>query len=439
MNNLFDTPTAIKLSQYNARIKHAVAYAPDLQGQWVLAETSDVAVRRGHCYLELVEKDPNSGMTVARVGAVIWANTFASLSARFQSVTGNSFGTGMKVMVRVNANFHEQYGLKLIITDINPEFTLGDMERQRREILNRLANEGLIERNRRLPWPDVPQRIAVISAAGAAGYGDFTDQLANNPYGLQYYTCLFQAMMQGVNTVPSVLSALDRIEQVIDLFDCVVIIRGGGSTTDLNSFDNYDLARRIAEFAIPVIVGIGHERDVTVLDYVAAMRVKTPTAAAEWLIGRGTDALVHLAELRTTVVSTARDMVSRYREQLVYYNSLIPSAARRIVDTSRLRLSHLASTIPQVASNRLSGERTRLSHHLDTIQATLAIQLERQRQHLVALTDKVTLLSPDNTLSRGYALVSCDGKVVTDASQLRAGNHITVRLRDGQVNASVDG
>ena len=149
MNNLFDTPTAIKLSQYNARIKHAVAYAPDLQGQWVLAETSDVAVRRGHCYLELVEKDPNSGMTVARVGAVIWANTFASLSARFQSVTGNSFGTGMKVMVRVNANFHEQYGLKLIITDFNPEFTLGDMERQRREILNRLANEGLIERNRR--------------------------------------------------------------------------------------------------------------------------------------------------------------------------------------------------------------------------------------------------------------------------------------------------
>ena len=169
------------------------------------------------------------------------------------------------------------------------------------------------------------------------------------------------------------------------------------------------------------------------------MRVKTPTAAAEWLIGRGTDALAHLAELRTTVVSTARDMVSRYREQLVYYNSLIPSAARRIVDTSRLRLTHLASTIPQVASNRLSGERTRLSHHLDTIQATLAIQLERQRQRLAALTDKVTLLSPDNTLSRGYALVSRDGKVVTDASQLRAGNHITVRLRDGQVNASVDG
>ena len=190
MNNLFDTPTAIKLSQYNARIKHAVAYAPDLQGQWVLAETSDVAVRRGHCYLELVEKDPNSGMTVARVGAVIWANTFASLSARFQSVTGNSFGTGMKVMVCVNANFHEQYGLKLIITDINPEFTLGDMARLRREILERLEREGILDMNKTLPWPDVPQRIAVISAPGAAGYGDFIDQLNINPYDLKFYPCL---------------------------------------------------------------------------------------------------------------------------------------------------------------------------------------------------------------------------------------------------------
>ncbi|MBR1726829.1 MAG: exodeoxyribonuclease VII large subunit [Muribaculaceae bacterium] len=429
---------AIPLSQYNARIRNAVAVAPDLQGQWVLAETSDVSVRRGHCYLELVEKQADTGVTVAKVSAVIWANTFASLNARFQAVTGANFATGMKVMVRVNANFHEQYGLKLVVTDINPEFTIGDMERQRREILTRLQREGLIERNRQLPWPTVPQRIAVVSAAGAAGYGDFMNQLRNNPYGLQFYTCLFQAMMQGANTVPSVLAALQRIEEVIDLFDCVVIIRGGGATTDLNSFDNYELARRIAEFAKPVIVGIGHERDVTVLDYVAAMRVKTPTAAAEWLIGRGSDALSHLNELRHAIVTTARDLVTRSREQLAYYTSFIPAAAQRIVDTGRLRLDNLTQAIPQAVSNRLASEHTRLGHTVELMQNAIAGHIERQQLRLAALTDKVTLLSPQNTLSRGYALVKRGERCVTDAAHLGTGEHIVIQMRDGSVNAQVN-
>lgn len=426
---------AITLSQYNARIKNAIAVAPDLQGQWVVAETSDVTVRRGHCYLELVEKDPNSGVTVAKLSAVVWASTFSRLAAQFQSVTGSAFTTGLKVMVRLNANFHEQYGLKAVIADMNPEFTLGDMARQRREILERLQREDLIERNRQLPWPQVPQRIAVISAAGAAGYGDFMNQLANNPYGLKYYTCLFQAMMQGVNTVPSVLGALQRIEERIDLFDCVVIIRGGGATTDLNWFDNYDLARRIALFGLPVIVGIGHERDVTVLDYVAAMRVKTPTAAAEWLIGRGTDALAQLGELQNAVVTTARDMVAHAREQLAYYTSLIPATARRIVDTGRMRLEHLKDAIPLAVSGRVAGERIRLNHHIELMQTAIDNQLDRQRMRLTALSDKVALLSPQNTINRGYALVTRDDHVVTDAAQLHHGDGVTIHLRDGVVNA----
>lgn len=433
MNN--QSIQAIPLSLYNARIKNSLNVAPDLQGQWVLAETSDVSVRRGHCYMELVEKDSGSGAMVAKVGAVIWASSFSRLAAQFTAVTGTTFATGMKVMVRVNANFHELYGLKLIITDINPEFTLGDMARQRREILERLQREGLIERNRHLPWPEVPQRIAVISAAGAAGYGDFMNQLANNPYGLKFYPCLFQAMMQGVSTVPSILDALQRIEERIDLFDCVVIIRGGGSTTDLNWFDNYDLARRIALFALPVIVGIGHERDVTVLDYVAAMRVKTPTAAAEWLTGRGSDALARLNELQTAVVSTARDMLAHAREQLAYYTSFIPATARRIIDTSRLRLEHLKGSIPLAVSGRITTEMTRLNHNVHLLTTTIANQTQRQRMRLDALTDKVLLLSPQNTLKRGYALVSRDNQIVTDAAQLNAGDPITIHLRDGEVNA----
>ena len=426
---------AIPLSQYNARIKNALNTALDLHGQWVLAETSDVSVRRGHCYMELVEKDSKTGATVARVGAVIWASIFGPLSAKFASVTGSAFATGMKVMVRVNANYHEQYGLKLVITDINPEWTLGDMARQRQEILKRLENEGLIERNRQLPWPEVPQRIAVISAAGAAGYGDFMNQLANNPYGLKFYTCLFQAMMQGASTVPSILVALQHIEECIDLFDCVVIIRGGGATTDLNWFDNYDLASRIATFALPVIVGIGHERDVTVLDYVAAMRVKTPTAAAEWLIGRGTAELARLNDLQNAVVTTARDIVSRAREQLAYYTNFIPASARRIIDTSRLRLDHLRNDIPLAVSGRVAAERTRLNHHVELITTAIANQLQRQQMRLEALADKVSLLSPQNTLNRGYALVSRGDHIVTDTTQLSDGDPITIHLRDGNINA----
>lgn len=438
MNSLFDNIEAISLSQYNARIKSALNEVPELQAQWVQAETSDVSLRRGHCYLELVEKNPDTGVTVAKLSAVIWANTFAALAARFQSVTGSAFANGMKVMVRVNANFHEQYGLKAVITDINPEFTLGDMARLRREILDRLTREGLIERNRNLSWPDVPQRIAVISAAGAAGFGDFMNQLENNPYGLKFYICLFQALMQGVNTVPSVLDALQRIEERIDLFDCVVIIRGGGATTELNSFDNYDLAARVASFAIPVIVGIGHERDVTVLDYVAAMRVKTPTAAAEWLISRGADALARLIELRNAIVTTARDIVAHSREQLAYYTSMIPAAARRIVDTTRLRLDNLEQVVPSAVSMRLTSERTRLGHHVELIQTTVNNHLERSRMQLVALTDKVALLSPRNILNRGYALVMRNSGFITDVSQLASGELVTLHLRDGKAQVTVN-
>ena len=262
------------LSAYNARIERLISGEAILQNQWVIAETSDLRLNRsGHCYTELIEKDAN-GETIAKVGAAIWASNYSRLYYKFKEATGQVLSTGMKVLVNVTATFHRLFGIKVIINDINPEYTLGDMARQRQEILNRLTADGIIDMNQQLPWPAVPQRIAVVSAAGAAGYGDFMNQLRGNPYGLQFYTCLFSAVMQGVQTVPTVLRALDSINRHLDLFDCVVIIRGGGATSDLNSFDNYELASTVAQFPLPVIVGIGHERDVTVLDYVASRRVK---------------------------------------------------------------------------------------------------------------------------------------------------------------------
>ena len=439
MQSLFDSQPsqAVTLSVFNARIKETLNYQDELQHQWVQAETSDVQVRRGHCYMELIEKHPDTGATIAKVQAVVWANVFAGLNAQFMSVTGQPFASGMKVMVCVSANFHEQYGLKLVVSDINPEFTLGDMARQRREILERLTREGVIDMNKTLPWPLVPQRIAVISAAGAAGYGDFMNQLARNVYGLQFYTCLFTAMMQGTNTVPSVLAALDRINAHIQHFDCVVVIRGGGSTSDLNSFDNYELAAAIAQFPIPVIVGIGHERDVTVLDYVASVRVKTPTAAAELLIQRGSDALAHLTDLSNAIVGTVREVLAHSREQLAYYSSMVPAAARRVLDTSRLKLEGCARTIPLAVNGRLSAERVRLQHHAARITEAAAQHMERQQMRLSALADKVELLSPRNILNRGYSLTMCNGRYITSADQLNPGDTITVHMKQGRTRATV--
>lgn len=429
-------PQGMTLSEFNALISQSINSNPRLQRQWVVAETSDLRVSRGHCYMELIEKDAR-GASVAKVGAVIWSSMFPNLNAKFKAATGSDLKTGMKVLVMVTATYHLQYGFKVVINDIDPSYTMGDMERQRQEILEKLAKEGILELNKQLPWADVPQRIAIVSAAGAAGYGDFMNQLHGNPYGLQFYTCLFQAVMQGTQTVPTVIAALDSINRHIDLFDCVVIIRGGGATSELNSFDNYDLASYVANFPIPVIVGIGHERDVTVLDYVAAMRVKTPTAAAEWLIQRGTNALAHLDELQDAVVNAVRDTVGQAREHLAYFTSMIPATARRIIDTNRVKLDNYTRNIPFAANSLIANQRTTLERALERMNDAVARVLQREQQRLQALDDKATLLSPMNTLKRGYSLVRKGNACITDAGQLQLGDQVTVQFDSGAADATV--
>ena len=434
--NLFDQPQGISLSEFNSRIECLINGCPEVQRQWVVAETSDLRLVRGHCYMELIEKNAQ-GISIAKANAAIWGSNYNALNAKFKAATGSDIVTGMKVLVMATATYHSQYGFKIVINDIDPSYTIGDMERQRQEILNRLTAEGIIDMNKQLPWPEVPQRIAVISAEGAAGYGDFMNQLLGNSYGLQFYTCLFSASMQGVQTVPTVLAALDRINSHIDLFDCVVIIRGGGATSDLNSFDNYDLAANVAQFPLPVIVGIGHERDVTVLDYVAALRVKTPTAAAEWLIQRGTDALAHLGDLQDAVASAVRDTVGHAREQMAYFTSIIPATARRTIDTNRIRLDHLAKNMPLAANNLILSQQSRLERYVERLSDTVGGAMQRERQRLQALDDKAKLLSPANTLRRGYSLVIKDGKCITAADQLRHGDQVSMQFATGTANATV--
>lgn len=423
--------------EFNRRIG-GLLHDASVQRCWVVAETSDVRQSGGHCYLELVQKNAQTGQTLARMRGIVWASVYARLRCEFERATGQPFASGMNVMVEVSANFHEQYGLSVVITGINPTYTLGDMARQRLEILNRLRREGIIDMNKQLPWVDVAQRVAVISAAGAAGYGDFMNQLHNNPSGIKFYTCLFPAVMQGQSTVTSVIAALERINDYADLFDCVVIIRGGGSTSDLNSFDNYDLAANVAQFPLPVICGIGHDRDNTVVDSVASVRVKTPTAAAEWLLDRAQSALDHVNALTDMVVDSATQMLSGARQQLAYFTSGIPLMADNIVVRHRARLQQIAAAIPVVAARRIDGAGKDLAFASQRVAMAARQCVANERQRVTGLEKQVELLSPDRVLRRGYSLTLRDGYVVTSASSLRAGDSLVTRFADGERTSVVE-
>ena len=407
---------ALTLLELNSRISATVAADAALRDVWVTAETGDLRVSGGHCYLELIEKDESTGRPVARLRAIIWASQYARIATEFVAATGQQLVSDIKVMVKVTVNFHPAFGLSAVITAINPEFTCGDLIRRRRVMIQRLTDEGIIDMNRTLDWPDVPARVAIISAAGAAGYGDFITHLYNNPSRLRFSTVLFPAVMQGENAPASIIDALDQVASQADEFDCVVIIRGGGATGDLASFDNYDLAANVAQFPLPVIVGIGHELDVTILDYVAAVRVKTPTAAAEWLIGRVETAYAKVRDVAAEIFRAATARVSGGLQQLAYYQGLLPSLSLGKIDRARLALT---STVPDA-----------LSRSAETI-------LRRHRDRLEAAAQLIAALSPQAVLRRGYSICRVGGKAITDPSVLSAGDVVETRLAGGTFSSTV--
>ena len=433
--SLFDSqPQGITLSEFNARIEHLINGNPTLINQWVIAETTDVNIKN-HCYMSLVEKDDKDRM-VAKIGAMIWQNN-THILAKFKAVTGMDLANGMKVMMLVSASFNRQFGMKVVISDIDPNYTLGDMARARQEIINRLTQEGIINNNKQLAFPIMPQRIAVISSATAAGYGDFMNQLNNNPYGLKFYTHLFAATMQGNTTATSVIEAMNRVKAVMQHFDCLVIIRGGGATAELNSFDNYALAREVALFPLPVVVGIGHERDVTVLDEIACRRVKTPTAAAELLIGCGTNELARLDDLRNTIATVVNNAINRERERLAYFTSSIPAIAQGHVTKERQHLDSQVNAIPVAIMSLLNAQNTRVNHNAELMRNAVTQLLATSKLQLQALIDKVDLLNPRKILNRGYSLTMRNGKFITEASQLVEGDVITTFFKDGKASTKV--
>lgn len=444
----------LTLSQFQTLLGNAIRTSRDTQNVWVQAEFSDLRVAGGHCYMELLEKDAN-GQTRAKIRAMIWSGTLGVLRRKFYEATGRDIASGMKVLVRGSATHHNVYGLSFTISDIDPSYTLGDMERLRREILERLSREGVINFNRQLTLPPAPRRIAVISAAGAAGYGDFINQLDANSEGFVFYPHLFPAVMQGERTAPSVMDALDKIEMTVDLWDAVVIIRGGGATTDLNGFDNYDLAHRVATFPLPVIVGIGHERDRTVLDEIACVRCKTPTAVAAFLIEALRSSYSHVTDMVTRIARYGTDALRGEHLRLSNFLQAVPALAGTRLMENKMKLSTLAQTIPGLVQNRIMRRRMALSDYasqlgrnvdrrimeasakvdtLATRTATAATAAsERERRHLQRLDDMLRLLSPENTLKRGYSITRAAGRAVTDPSVLPPGTELETTLASGKI------
>ena len=406
---------SLSLLELNALVRRSLEQClPD--EYWIQAELSDVRSNTtGHCYLEFIQKDPRSNSLVAKARGMIWNNIYRLLKPYFEESTGQLFTSGIKVLVKVTVQFHELYGYSLTVLDIDPTYTLGDMARRRREILLQLEEEGVLTLNKELEMPVLPQRIAVVSSATAAGYGDFCHQLKHNSGGFFFYTELFPALMQGNQVEESVLAALDCINTRISEFDVVVIIRGGGAASDLSGFDTYLLAAACAQFPLPVITGIGHERDDTVLDSVAHTRVKTPTAAAELLIQRVGEAAERLEELSARLQQGAYTLLEQEQRRLVTMHARIPELVHRKLSEARFTLLTARKDLSQVTQNLLS----------------------RQRHRLELLQQRVADNSPEKLLSRGYSITLKDGKAVTDASLLQPGDQLTTRLLKGEVQSTV--
>lgn len=448
----------ISVSQLAGRVRQTVGNDPGLQNQWVVAELTEVRGSGGHVYLELAEKDGAGNMT-AKMRGMIWANVAQRMKSMYGSRMREIMRVGNEVMVKGSVAYSPLYSLAFGITDIDPEYRR-DTSRLQAEILAALAAEGIAGENKGLSLCEAPQRIAVISAAGAAGYGDFVNQLLRNPYRLRFCPCLFAATMQGQNVSATVRAALDEIEMRSGEFDCVVIIRGGGATTDLAGFDEIRLARAVALFPLPVIVGIGHERDNTVLDFIAHTRVKTPTAAAEFLIARNAEVLSRVSNLARYVASYGEKAVHGEMRRLEFYEGHVPGLARAVAEGARSRLAEITAALPLVVRNRLTGasatleaasravesagqrrissEAMRLGGMRAGLERDLQVALQGEWRRLEALGDKVRLLSPENVLARGYSMTLCRGRVVRRADDVAPGEVLVTRLHDGEISSTAN-
>ena len=427
----------LSLYELNSLVRDVISMSlPD--SYWVEAELSEAREGYGgHCYMELIEKDERSNTPVAKAHASCWRNRWGLIKPHFERITGQRIHAGMKVLLKVHAQFHENYGFFWIVDDIDPNYTMGDMARKRQEIINTLKEEGVFELQKELQLPMFCQRIAVISSATAAGYGDFCNQLADNDYGLQFRTRLFPATMQGEGVEQSVIAALDCINAEWEDWDCVVIIRGGGATSDLSGFDTLALAENVANFPLPIITGIGPERDESVLDMISFQRVKTPTAAAAFLVQHLTDVYATVMDAQEAISQYVKRRLQMERMRLDRLSNQIPTLFSLVKTRQGAYLDRLMNRLSARVQSRISDSRRRLDILSGNIQPVIERKLMTQRHRLEMLDQRIKSQDPALLLKRGYSITLRDGKAVKDAAQLNAGDIIETRFAEGSVTSEV--
>ena len=430
------TRIPLTLYQLNRLVREAIESEMPSE-YWVEAELSECRESRGHCYMELIQKDERNTAPIAKASAKCWASKWLVVRPYFERITGQRLTAGMKVMLKVYAQFHEAYGFSWIVTDIDPTFTLGDMARKRQEIIRQLKEEGVFDLQRELQLPLFCQRIAVISSETAAGYGDFCRQLADNPYGFRFRTWLFPAVMQGEATEQSVISALNRINDVCDDFDCVVIIRGGGATSDMSGFDTLSLAENVANFPLPIITGIGHDRDESILDMVSHTRVKTPTAAADLLVAHLKEVLDALNGAQERLIRCSQQKLAVLASRLTSLSEAIPRVFSVMKTRQTARVDALHSRMLSSIQRRIISETSRIGQLEQRMPLVLERKMSAERHRLEIAAEKLKSLDPALLLKRGYSITLKDGKALRDPQALQQGDLIETRLEKGAVYSIV--
>jgi exodeoxyribonuclease VII large subunit len=449
----------LSLTELQLIIKDSLYMAlPDMY--WVVAEISEIKENyAGHCYLELIEKHPDEKNVRARIKAVIWNSRYRFLKSLFENITGEPLSAGMKVLVKTKVEYHELYGLSLVISDIDPSFTVGEMALKRQMIIRRLEQEGVFSMNKELEFPFVPQRIAVISSKSAAGYSDFIKHLRENNYGYVFYTALFETIMQGSETEQSVINALERIAVNAELFDVVAIIRGGGSQSDLSWFDNYNIAFYVTQFPVPVITGIGHEKDFSVTDMVAFRSLKTPTAVADYLIGCIADAENQLNEMSTGIADSSRLIIEKYKDINESFKVKLIPVARLMVSNHKEQLSNRIIEVINFGKEYIAGawlspanHKTRLLSATGSYGQSKKAAVDRNRLDLknftinfvenlytrtAGLENTLNILDPVNVLKRGYTITMKDGRIIKSVVLVENDDIINTRFSDGEIKSRV--
>ena len=426
------------LFDLNKRIRNSIEQNfPD--SYWVIAEISELKINNsGHCYLELIEKDPNQDKIIARARATIWSYTFRMLKPYFETASGISLDKGIKILVKAKVTFHEQYGLSLNILDIDPGYTLGDMERKRQETLRQLEKDGVLEMNKQIPFPTAPQRIALISSETAAGYRDFMNQLLSNTYGFTYYIKLFPAIMQGDEAIPSLIKALDKIYLHENFFDIVVIIRGGGSKSDLSCFDSYDLAYHITQFPLPVLTGIGHEQDISVADLAAHTKLKTPTAVAEFLIMQTYSLDQYLEELQTTAITMVNDCLQNKQEQIDDLSRKLARIGNNVLVINSRTLDQLSYSFEKRTNRFLQAKKDFLRYSQSAIKSFSGKYFIEKKHYLQIASKTINYMDPEQVLKRGYSLTYHNGIIIRNGAGLTRGDMITTKFERDEVNSKVE-